>query len=152
MVLTDVINTSIRRGEYPQIYKYEISTPIPKNYPPKDLTEIRNISGLLTFDKIMESLLAELIITDMKPLSDPSQYGNLKGVSIQHYLIDMIHRILTALDGNSQGETFAVIASLVDWNNAFPRQCPSWVLSLFCKMVCGPQLSLSWLIIFKTGK
>ena len=86
--LTDVINTSIRRGEYPQIYKYEVSTPIPKNYPPKDLTEIRNISGLLTFDKIMESLLAELIITDMKPLSDPSQYGNLKGVSIQHYLID----------------------------------------------------------------
>ena len=45
--LTDIINTSIRRGEYPQLYKYEISTPVPKVYPPKTLSDVRNISGLL---------------------------------------------------------------------------------------------------------
>ena len=88
----------------------------------------------------MESLLAELIITDMKPLSDPSQYGNLRGVSIQHYLIDMIHRILTALDGNSQGETFAVFASLVDWNNAFPRQCPKLGVESFLQNGVRPAI------------
>ena len=29
--LTDVLNTSVKRGEYPQIYKYEICTPCTKN-------------------------------------------------------------------------------------------------------------------------
>ena len=43
--LSDVINTSVKRGEYPQIYKYEISTPVPKAYPPQTTSQIRNISG-----------------------------------------------------------------------------------------------------------
>ena len=121
--LTDVINTSIRRGEYPDIYKFEISTPVPKNHPPETTSDMRNISGLLTFDKIFESLLSELIISDMKPNLDPAQYGNQPGISIQHYLINMIHRILTAVDKSTKSETFAVIASLIDWDNAYPRQC-----------------------------
>ena len=52
---------------------------------------MRIISGLLTFDKIMETLLADLMISDMKPKMDPKQYGNQRGISIQHYLIEMIH-------------------------------------------------------------
>ena len=63
--LTDIINTSIKRGEYPQIYKYEICTPVPKKHPPQTISEVRNISGLLTFDKIMEKLICELMICDM---------------------------------------------------------------------------------------
>ena len=121
--LCHIINTSIRRGEYPDLWKFEVSTPVPKKYPPKNISDMRNISGLLTYDKITEKLLAELIIRDMKSNFDPSQYGNQRGISIQHYLIDMIHRILEALDNNSSGEKFAVIASYIDWNNAFPRQC-----------------------------
>ena len=31
--LTDILNTSIRRGEYPKVYKFEASTPVPKAYP-----------------------------------------------------------------------------------------------------------------------
>ena len=138
--LINIINTSIRRMEYPKIYKSEISTPIPKHFPPRDLSEVRNISGLLTFDKIFETLLAELMISDMKPHMDPAQYGNQKGVSIQHYLINMIHRILTALDSNSESESFAVIASLIDWNNAFPRQCPKLGVQSFLKNGVRPSL------------
>jgi hypothetical protein len=138
--LTDIINTSIRRGEYPKLYKFEISTPLPKKYPPRITSEIRNISGLLQFDKITETLLAELMILDMKPNIDPAQYGNQKGVSIQHYLIDMLHRILTALDNNSRGDTFTVIASLIDWNNAFPRQCPKLGIESFMRNGVRPSL------------
>ena len=72
----------------------------------------------------MERMISEVMISDMKSSSDPSQYGNEKGTSIQHYLIKMIHIILTALDTNSKQETYAVVASLIDWNSAFPRQCP----------------------------
>ena len=52
--LSDIINTGIRRGEYPQLYKFEVCTPVPKCYPPRTTSEVRNISGLLSFDKIME--------------------------------------------------------------------------------------------------
>jgi hypothetical protein len=71
---------------------------------------------------------------------DPSQYGNQRGVSIQHYLINMLHRILTALDNNSRRETFAVIANLIDWNNAFPRQCPKLGVKLFMRNGVRPAL------------
>ena len=123
--LTDIINTSVKRGEYPQLYKFEVCTPVPKCYPTQTTSQVRNISGLLTFDKIAEKLISELIISDMSESIDPSQYGNQKGVSIQHYLINMMHRILTALDNNSRKETFAVVANLIDWNNTFTRQCPN---------------------------
>ena len=151
---TDIINTSLKRGEYPQIYKCEVSTPVPKVFPPEKINQMRNISGLLNFDKIMEKMIAEVMIADMKPKSDPSQYGNERGVSIQHYLIKMIHRILTVLDNNSRRETFAVIANLIDWNSAFPRQCPTLGVQSFSGSPPGQLFSrppddsyLAWLSV-----
>ena len=52
----------------------------------------------------------------------------------------MIHRILTVLDNNSRRETFAVIANLIDWNNAFPRQCPKLGIESFMKNGVRPAL------------
>ena len=101
---------------------------------------MRIVSGLLNFDKVMEKMIAEVMIADMKPKSDPSQYGNERKVSIQHYLIKMIHRILTVLDNNSRRETFAVIANLIDWNSAFPRQCPTLGVQSFIDNGVRPSL------------
>ena len=50
----------------------------------------------------------------MKEKADLSQFGNTKQTSIQHYLIEMIHRIQTALDNNSRRDIFAVVANLID--------------------------------------
>ena len=138
--LCDIINTSVRRGEYPRIYKFEHSTPVPKKFPPTSTADLRNISGLLTFDKIMGKLISELMISDMDSKSDSAQYGNQKGLSIQHYLIKMLHRIHTALDNNSRRETFAVIANMVDWNSAFPRQCHRLGVESFIKNGVRPSL------------
>ena len=84
----------------------------------------------------MEKLLAELMIADM----EASQYGNQKGISIQHYLGKMLHRILSVLDNNSRRETFAVVANLIDWNNAFPRQCPKLGIESFIRNGVRPAL------------
>ena len=122
--MANVINSSIKQGLWPDIFKLEIVTPVPKEYPPKNVDQLRNISGLLNLDKIAEKLLAELIISDMKGKLDPSQYANQKGIAIQHYLIKFIDKILASLDEGSKRETCAVLATLVDWKQAFPRQCP----------------------------
>ena len=80
------------------------------------------------------------MIADMQEKMDPSQFGNQKGISIQHYLIMMIHRILSVLDNNSKKETFAVIANLIDWNNAFPRQYPKLGIESFIRNGVRPAL------------
>ena len=138
--LSDILNTAVRRGEYPEIYKFEVSTPVPKTYPTQKVSQLRNISGLFNFNKVMEKLLAELIISDMEAKLDPSQFGNQKGISVEHYLIKMLHRILSALDSKSKRETVAVIVNLIDWENAFPRQCPKLGVQSFIKNGVRPAL------------
>ena len=71
---------------------------------------------------------------------DSAQYGNRKGKSINHYLIKMINRILVAVDKNTRKETFAVVASLIDWSKAFPRQCPKLGVESFLKNGVRPAL------------
>ena len=54
---------------------------------------------------------------------DVSQYGNEKGISVNHYLINMIHEILVSVDNNTASEKCAVFCSLIDWKQTFDRQC-----------------------------
>ena len=88
--LSDIFKRCCKAGEYPDIWKMEIVTPAPKKFPPQTPNDLRKISGTLNFSKIFEKFLAEAMISDMSPSSDPSQYGNEKGISTQHYLIKMI--------------------------------------------------------------
>ena len=122
----------------------EVVTPVAKVFPPKLLKNLRSISGLVTLDKINESLIAELIVADMKEHIDKLQYGNQKGLSIQHYLVNMIHKILTDAHSNST-EVTAVLATLIDWKDAFPNQCPK--LGIDAYIQCGVRPALIPLLI-----
>ena len=133
--LTHVINATLK-GKYPNLWKLETITPVPKVFPPEKLKDLRKISGLLNCSKIAEKAIGELIIKDMKPSRDLSQFGNEKKLSIQHYLIQMLHTILKALD---QKET-AVILQLVDWSQAFDRQDHTLGIESFIKNGVRPNL------------
>ena len=54
----------------------------------------------------------------------------------------MIHRILTVLDKNERRHNFAIIASYIDWDNAFPRQCPKLGIESFIQNGVRPSLIL----------
>ena len=84
---------------------------------------MRKISGTLIFSKIFEGFLADAIVADMADQRDVSQFGNRKGLSTQHYLIKMLHRILISLDNPKRNESFAAMLLLIDWRQAFDRQC-----------------------------
>ena len=62
----------------------------------------------------MEQIVAEMVISDMKAKLDPSQYGNQKHISIQHYLVRLLHRVLTNTDRNCKGEVNAVLCMFID--------------------------------------
>ena len=68
----------------------------------------------------INALLANLIVSDIKEKVYLSQYGNQKGTSIQHCLINMTQQILTDTEGK---KVTAVLATMLDWKDAFPMQC-----------------------------
>jgi hypothetical protein len=131
--LEDIFNRSVRHGEYANIWKLEIVTPAPKVYPPASEDELRKISCTKNFSKIFENILAEYLIEDMKPTSDPAQYGNEKGISVQHCLVKMLDAIHTQLDTNNTSEAYATIISMIDWSKAFDRQCPKLGVQSFIR-------------------
>ena len=53
---------------------------------------------------------------------DISQFGNEKGLSTNHYLINMLNKILLSVDQNSNTKKMAVIMNMIDWSQAFERQ------------------------------
>ena len=57
--LCNTINFSINLGQWSKLYMKESVTPVPKVFPPKSPDEIRNISGLLTFNKVAEKMISE---------------------------------------------------------------------------------------------
>ena len=120
--LTQIINSSIQQGQWPRLLKSEIVTPVRKVPNPKDMDDLRNISGLMNLNKVMEKVLCPLIAQDMRSSLDKSQFANQPGLSTQHYLIKLIDRILSVTDNNTKGDCVAVLGTLVDWKAAFPRQ------------------------------
>ena len=44
-----------------------------------------------------------------------------ENVSIQHYIVQMLHRLVTSVDRNSKGEINAVLAIFIDWSKAYSR-------------------------------
>ena len=80
---------------------------------------MRKISGAYNFSKLFDKFIAEAVVQDMSLTSDPSQYGNEKGISSQHYLIKMISHILSSLDKSESNEVNTIITSLVDCGQSF---------------------------------
>ena len=70
-------------------------TPVAKVFPPKLLKNLWSISGLVTMDKISKSLIAKLMVSDMKEHIDKAQYVNQKRLLIQQYLVNMIDENFT---------------------------------------------------------
>ena len=120
--LSHLISSCLGGGVYPNLWKIEYVTPVPKIYPPESLTDLRQISGLLNFSKIADKVIAELLAEDMSDKRDKSQYGNQKKLSTQHYLIKMLNKILSGLDTNNKDEALCAIINMVDWSQAFDRQ------------------------------
>ena len=88
--ICNIINSVFIDSVYPEMWKVEYITPIPKIYPPENLKSFRPLSGLLNCAKIADRIMASYILEDMT--CDKMQYGNEKGLSINHYLIKMIHK------------------------------------------------------------
>lgn len=150
--LAYLISNCLQQGIYPNIWKVEYISPVPKVFPPERLKDLRKISGLLNFSKITDKVLAEYIADDMQYKRDKSQYGNQKKISIQHYLVNMLHKILTSLDVNSVNQSIAVLLEMVDWSQAFDRQSHTLGVQSFIENGVRPSLIPILISFFQNRK
>ena len=81
----------------------------------------------------MEKLVVELMVDNMRPRLDPGPFGNPKNLSIQHYLVRLLHRVLTGIDNNSMSEVNAAVLMFIDFRQAYSRQCHTLGLQSFIK-------------------
>ena len=138
--LSNIYNSGTLEGVWPKLWKFEYVTPVPKVFPPTEIDHLRKISGTKNLSKIYEALLSDSIVGDLSPNMNPSQFGNEKGLSIQHYLVKMVNKILTILDSNNESEKYAVLAQLIDWSKAFDRQDSKLGIESFIKNGVRPTL------------
>ena len=113
--LTHIYKCSIQEGHVPQVWKNATITPVPKKSSPETPGDLRPISLTPTFSKVLEQFIVPLIMEDIRPSLDKYQYGNVKGASTSHYLIRLIHSLLTEIEKN--GKLFSMV--MIDFKKGF---------------------------------
>ena len=90
-------------------------TPLPKKKVVSEMGELRPVSLTPTLGKILEGMVTQVMLKDIRANLDPRQYGNLKGSSTAHYLIYLLDAIHKALDKPHHMASLV----LVDFKKAF---------------------------------
>ena len=80
------------------MYKSKAVTPVPKVKNMTSAKDLRKICGLPHLSKVNKL--------------DMCQFANQSNMSINHYLIQMVDRVLSVLEGSTKEEHTAVIATL----------------------------------------
>ena len=102
---------------FPKQWKTEYQIAIPKSYPPETEDDLRNIAKTQFLSKVYESFVGSWLLPIIQPYLDTGQCG-LKGFSITHYLIKLLHFIHSTLDLR---KPHSVLAACVDISKAFNR-------------------------------
>ena len=88
------------------------------------------------------------MLPHINPYIDPGQYGGLKGSSVVHYLVRLLHFVHERLDSK---EPHAVVLLLLDLSKAYNRGSPSYVLEDLFAMHC-PGYILSLVALYLSGR
>ena len=113
--LAEIYNGITAEAIWPEDWKVEFVTPIPKTSHPATVNDLRNISCTLFISKVYESFVLAWLqqyVTLRK-----NQYGGVRGSGTEHFLIDLWQRVLESLEDQRAA---AVLTSL-DFSKAFNR-------------------------------
>ena len=135
--LTDIYQCCLDKGVYPNQWKNEIVTPVPKIPNPLTVKDLRKITCTSEFSKLFEGIVIEWIHEDIGLKIDSAEYGNQPGTGTEHLLVFLIDRILVGFEPHAPR---VVIASFLDWSAAFDRQCPQLAVMKFINMNLRPYL------------
>ena len=112
-----IFNQITSSADFPTQWKIEDQIAIPKSSPPENEDHLRNLAKPPFLSKVYESFVGAWLLPIIKPFLDPGQC-RLKGFSITHYLIKLLHFVHSTLD---MKKPHAVLAACVDISKAFNR-------------------------------
>ena len=113
--LSSIYNRIGESGDWPKDWKTEYVTPTPKTNLPSSPSDLRNISCTKLFSKVYESFILPQLTTQAKLRTN--QYGGVKGMGTEHFLIEFWQRILEDIDDNRAG----TLVTSIDYSKAFNR-------------------------------
>ena len=143
--VTTILKQAVETHTWPNVYKKEYHLPLKKIPAPQDEDDIRGIGLTSWVSKQLERLVLNWIWPFIHPQINTDQMGGMPGCSVEHYIIKMIHFIMSSMDGNHD---IAVLAMPVDFSKAFNRMLHSDILcDLFALNVpkCAIKLVKSYL-------
>jgi len=117
--LTQIYNACLWTKSWPDSWKMEWVTPIPKTITPSGLDDVRPISMTTLWSKILETFISDITLDEIGSNLKPNQHGGKKGSSTNHVLVNVWDQILRGLD--KPGENKAVVITCIDFSKSFSR-------------------------------
>ncbi|CAB4032676.1 Hypothetical predicted protein [Paramuricea clavata] len=115
-IIHDIITASIKQCRYPSHYKHGLVTPVPKAYPPTDVSnDFRQISVLPHIGKILERVQLQLNQND---ILRPRQHGFTSGRSTTSALISITQPWFNAIY-NTCRDKAGIHALFIDFKKVF---------------------------------
>ena len=151
-----IYNQVIKSSEWPQKWKREHCIVLHKTSDPRLVqseNDTRTISKTSFLSKVLESLLAGVLLPIVEPYLDPGQCGGLSRSSTSHYLIKLLDFIHTTLD---QQIPHAAVLAALDLSKAYNRgdsmviedlyamHTPAWLLALLCSYLSKRSMTLKY--------
>lgn len=143
--LTVIYNAITKTNEWPDSWKIEYVSVIPKCAKPSDIGQLRNISCTLLVSKVYESFLLDWAMDEVALREN--QFGGVKGCSTAHYLLNLWQEILS----NSDDNRAASVLTAVDFAKAFNRVSHQACLAAFASKGASSQI-IRLIGTFLTGR
>ncbi|XP_003730516.1 uncharacterized protein LOC100891003 [Strongylocentrotus purpuratus] len=144
--LTAIFNESVRESVVPHRWKRAIVVPIPKASKPT-IGDLRPISLTDHFAKILVKSISKWLVGDIGSAIDKSQYGNRKGYSTTHYLIDVLNTIYR----NAENPKTVTTLVATDFSKPFDRIDHGLAVSKLLEMGASPSL-VAWISSFLSNR
>ena len=114
--IAHIFNQVIGQKCWPDFWKQEQVTIIPKGPSPEDFGGCRNISCTNFLSKVLETFVIEWARSEVSLRKN--QYGGEPKCSATHLVVQMLDNLTTALEDNTRS---AVVMTAIDFSKAFNR-------------------------------
>ena len=121
----------MKSNKWPSKWSVEHGLALKKVKVPATESDVRIISLTSFWSKCMESFIIGWLDKEIRHLLDFTQYGGLKGSSVNHYLIDLVNFILYNQDLSNP---IATVAVMYDFEKAFNRQDHNTLITILSDM------------------
>ena len=78
--LMNIFNDCLNQSVYPEMWKHEWVTPVPKVTNPQDITDLRKISCTSDYSKLFEGFIKDWVMEDISHSLDIGQFGGQQGI------------------------------------------------------------------------